>query len=113
MPRIASYWGKRNGQSHPAQIFVGLALDLFLRKKLNIQGNLNVEEIMVYCPECETDLDIDEEEVDEGAVVSCPECGTDFEVITINPVELKIVGEDEVEDDDEEEADDEEDEDED
>ncbi len=68
---------------------------------------------MVYCPECETDLDIDEEEVDEGAVVSCPECGTDFEVITINPVELKIVGEDEVEDDDEEEADDEEDEDED
>jgi alpha-aminoadipate carrier protein LysW len=65
-----------------------------------------VEEIMVYCPECETDLDIDEDEVDEGAVVSCPECGTDFEVITVNPVELKIVGEDEIEDDedDEEEA---------
>ncbi len=59
---------------------------------------------MVYCPECETDLDIDEEEVDEGAVVSCPECGTDFEVITVNPVELKIVGEDEVEDDDEDDA---------
>jgi alpha-aminoadipate carrier protein LysW len=60
-----------------------------------------VEEIMVYCPECETDLDIDEEEVDEGAVVSCPECGADFEVITVNPVELKKVGEDEVEEDDE------------
>jgi alpha-aminoadipate carrier protein LysW len=59
---------------------------------------------MVYCPECETDLDIDEDEVDEGAVVSCPECGTDFEVITVNPVELKIVGEDEVEDDDEDET---------
>jgi alpha-aminoadipate carrier protein LysW len=59
---------------------------------------------MVYCPECETDLDIDEEEVDEGAVVSCPECGTDFEVITVNPVELKIVGEDEVEEEDEEDA---------
>jgi len=58
----------------------------------------------VYCPECETDLDIDEDEVDEGAVVSCPECGTDFEVITVNPVELKIVGEDEVEEDDEDEA---------
>jgi alpha-aminoadipate carrier protein LysW len=64
-----------------------------------------VEEIMVYCPECETDLDIDEDEVDEGAVVSCPECGTDFEVITVNPVELKKVGEDEVEEDDEEDAD--------
>jgi alpha-aminoadipate carrier protein LysW len=73
-----------------------------------------VEEIMVYCPECETDLDIDEEEVDEGAVVSCPECGADFEVITVNPVELKKVGEDEVEDDDDEEdADEDEDEDED
>ncbi len=60
---------------------------------------------MVYCPECETDLDIDEDEVDEGAVVSCPECGTDFEVITVNPVELKKVGEDEVEEDDEEDAD--------
>lgn len=58
---------------------------------------------MVYCPECETDLDIDEEEVDEGAVVSCPECGADFEVITVNPVELKKVGEDEEEDEDDEE----------
>jgi alpha-aminoadipate/glutamate carrier protein LysW len=58
---------------------------------------------MVYCPECETDLDIDEDEVDEGAVVSCPECGTDFEVVTVNPVELKIVGEDELDEEEEEE----------
>ncbi len=68
---------------------------------------------MVYCPECETDLDIDEDEVDEGAVVSCPECGTDFVVVTVNPVELKVVGEDEIDEDEEEEADGEEDEDED
>lgn len=54
---------------------------------------------MVYCPECETDLDIDEDEVDEGEVVSCPECGSDFEVITINPIELKMVGEDEYDED--------------
>jgi alpha-aminoadipate carrier protein LysW len=60
---------------------------------------------MVYCPECETDLDIEEDEVDEGAVVSCPECGSDFEVITVNPVELKKVGEDEVDDDDDDEED--------
>jgi alpha-aminoadipate carrier protein LysW len=51
---------------------------------------------MVYCPECETDLDIDEDEVEEGEVVSCPECGSDFEVITTNPIELKLVGEDEI-----------------
>jgi alpha-aminoadipate/glutamate carrier protein LysW len=57
---------------------------------------------MVYCPECETDLDFEEDEVDEGEVVSCPECGTDFEVITINPIELKPVDEDEYEEDEDE-----------
>lgn len=60
---------------------------------------------MVYCPECETDLDIEEDEVDEGAVVSCPECGSDFEVITVNPIELKMVGEDEVDEEEDEEED--------
>jgi len=48
---------------------------------------------MVYCPECETDLDIQEDEMDEGEIVSCPECGTDFEVVTANPLELKAVEE--------------------
>ncbi len=50
---------------------------------------------MAYCPECETDLDLEEDEVDEGEVVSCPECGSDFEVITVNPIELKPVDEEE------------------
>jgi alpha-aminoadipate/glutamate carrier protein LysW len=60
---------------------------------------------MVLCPECDTDLDIEEDEVDEGEIVSCPECGTDFEVVTANPVELKPVEEEEDDVDDEEEAD--------
>ena len=59
---------------------------------------------MVNCPECETDLDIEEDEVDEGEVVSCPECGSDFEVITANPIELKPVDEEEYEDDEKVEA---------
>ena len=46
---------------------------------------------MIYCPECETNLDIDEEEVDEGEIVSCPECGSDFEIVTVSPIELKPV----------------------
>jgi alpha-aminoadipate/glutamate carrier protein LysW len=53
---------------------------------------------MIYCPECETNLDIDEEEVDEGEIVSCPECGSDFEIVTVSPIELKPV-EEEIEDD--------------
>ena len=55
---------------------------------------------MVACPECESDLDIEEDEVDEGEIVSCPECGTDFEVVTANPLELNRVAD---EDEDEEE----------
>jgi len=56
---------------------------------------------MVLCPECESDLDIEEDEVDEGEIVSCPECATDFEVITTNPLELKRVSEEEEEEDEE------------
>ncbi|HEY1265360.1 MAG TPA: hypothetical protein VGF06_17650 [Terriglobales bacterium] len=48
---------------------------------------------MVSCPECDTNLDVEEDEVDEGEIVSCPECGTDFEIITVNPIELKAVEE--------------------
>ena len=27
---------------------------------------------MIICPECEGDLDIEEDEVDEGEIISCP-----------------------------------------
>jgi alpha-aminoadipate carrier protein LysW len=57
---------------------------------------------MIYCPECDTNLDVDEDEIDEGEIISCPECGSDFEVITLNPIELKPV-EEEIDDEDEEE----------
>jgi alpha-aminoadipate/glutamate carrier protein LysW len=57
---------------------------------------------MVLCPECENNLDVDEEEVDEGEVISCSECGTDFEVVTTSPLELKAVEEGYEEDEDEE-----------
>jgi len=53
---------------------------------------------MVICPECESDLDIEEDEVDEGEVVSCPECGTDFEVVAVEPLELSRVEDEEADD---------------
>ena len=52
---------------------------------------------MVLCPECDSDLDIEQEEVDEGEVVSCPECGTEFEVVTTDPLELTRVQEEDEE----------------
>jgi alpha-aminoadipate carrier protein LysW len=60
------------------------------------------EAIMVLCPECETDLDIEEDELDEGEIVSCLECGTDFEVVATNPLELNKVKDDEDEEDEDE-----------
>lgn len=63
---------------------------------------------MVLCPECESDLDIEEGEVEEGEIVSCAECGTNFEVVTVMPLELNRISEEE----DEEEEDRDEDEDE-
>jgi len=46
---------------------------------------------MVLCPECESDLDVEEDELDEGEILSCTECGSDFEVVGIEPLELTKV----------------------
>ena len=46
---------------------------------------------MVLCPECESDLDVEEGELDEGEIISCTECGSDFEVVGIEPLELTKV----------------------
>ena len=59
---------------------------------------------MVLCPECESDLDVDESELDEGEILSCTECGTDFEVVGLEPLELTKVS-DEMEDDEEDDKD--------
>lgn len=56
---------------------------------------------MPSCPECENDLDLELDEVEEGDVVACDECGTEFEVVGVEPLELSRVNEDLDEDDDE------------
>ena len=48
---------------------------------------------MPICPECETALDFDEEEIEEGDVVVCDECGTEYEVVATEPLELSKVEE--------------------
>jgi alpha-aminoadipate carrier protein LysW len=48
---------------------------------------------MTSCPECENELDIDVEEVEEGDVVACDECGTEYEVVGVEPLELSKVEE--------------------
>ena len=49
---------------------------------------------MPTCPECENNLDIEMDEVEEGDVVACEECGTEYEIVGVEPLELSRVGED-------------------
>jgi alpha-aminoadipate/glutamate carrier protein LysW len=51
------------------------------------------ETAMPSCPECDNNLDIDVEEVEEGDVVACDECGTEYEVVGVEPLELARVEE--------------------
>ncbi len=53
---------------------------------------------MVTCPLCDTDIDIEEEELDEGDLVTCEECGGELRVIGVNPLELEPLEEDDDED---------------
>ncbi len=55
---------------------------------------------MPSCPECENNLDLEVDEVEEGDVVACDECGTEFEVVSVEPLELARVDGDEEEEDD-------------
>lgn len=68
----------------------------------------------MICPSCKADIDLDEEELDEGDPVTCDECGVELSVASTNPVELEVAtDEDDEEDDEEEDFDEEGDEDED
>ncbi|MFZ0746850.1 MAG: hypothetical protein WAM85_20770 [Terracidiphilus sp.] len=48
---------------------------------------------MPSCAECENELDIEVDEVEEGDVVVCDECGTEYEVVGVEPLELSRLDE--------------------
>ncbi|MGH7225770.1 MAG: hypothetical protein ACRELF_21330 [Gemmataceae bacterium] len=55
---------------------------------------------MPSCPECDTNLNIELDEIDEGDVIACDECGAEYEVVAVEPLELARVDNDLDEDDD-------------
>jgi len=54
------------------------------------------------CPECDAEIDLDEDEVEEGEILTCPECDTELEVTQTHPVHLIALSDDEDESDEEE-----------
>jgi len=61
----------------------------------------------VNCPECDSEIDIDEMDVDIGDELSCAECGALVRVASDSPLELELADD---EDEDEDDLDDEQDE---
>jgi alpha-aminoadipate carrier protein LysW len=57
------------------------------------------------CPECDSEIDLDEMDVDVGDELSCSECGALIRVSSESPLELELA--DEEDEDDEDDADDE------
>lgn len=57
---------------------------------------------MVKCPECDAEIDVDEEEVEEGEILSCPECDAELEVLQTHPVHLNVISDDDEEEEEEE-----------
>ncbi len=55
----------------------------------------------VVCPECDTPLVIDTDEVEEGEVIQCDECGTDLEIVSADPLEIAPVENEGYDDEDE------------
>ena len=58
---------------------------------------------MTRCPECDAEIDLDEDEVEEGEILSCHECDAELEVTQTHPVHLIAISDDEDEEDDDEE----------
>jgi len=57
---------------------------------------------MVECPVCDGNIDVDEEDVDEGDTISCDECGAALKVVGTDPLELESAEEEEEDEDDDE-----------
>ena len=62
---------------------------------------------MIHCPLCNAEIDVDEEELDEGDSLICEECGKNLNVSGVSPLELTpdADADDDDDDDDDEDGD--------
>ena len=57
---------------------------------------------MATCPECDADVEVDQDDVDLGDEVSCNECGQTLVISNTDPLELDFAPDDEDDEDEEE-----------
>jgi len=46
---------------------------------------------MARCPECDSDLELDDYDLDVGETVNCPECSIELRLTKSDPVEVELV----------------------
>jgi len=51
-----------------------------------------------HCPECGANMDLDADELEEGAIISCPDCSSELEVVNTHPLELDVIGDEDDDD---------------
>ena len=61
---------------------------------------------MVNCPQCNSGIDVDEDELDEGDSLICEDCGVTLNVTGVSPLELSVGDDDDEDDEDDDEDDD-------
>lgn len=58
--------------------------------------------MIVVCPKCKSEIDVGEEELEEGELLSCLECDCDFEVASVEPLKLtKVIDDEDTDEEDE------------
>jgi alpha-aminoadipate carrier LysW-like protein len=61
------------------------------------------------CPECDSDIDIDEADVDVGDELTCSECGSLLRIVNDSPIEFEVADDDDLDDEEDDDDDDEDD----
>jgi alpha-aminoadipate carrier protein LysW len=56
---------------------------------------------MATCPECDAEVEVDEDDVDLGDEISCSECGQTLVISNTDPIELDFAPDDDDEEDEE------------
>jgi lysine biosynthesis protein LysW len=50
---------------------------------------------MANCPECESDLELDGYDLDVEEVIHCPECSLELKIVSLDPISVAAVGDEE------------------
>ena len=59
---------------------------------------------MAVCPECDSKVDLEEDDAEIGAELTCSECGALLRVASESPLELEVADDDDLDEDDDDEG---------